>query len=267
MPLEYQLKSALQFSKRKDLDFPIHAQGEIEIVIMLGGSSLVTCGNVKTRIGPWDIFFAFPNQLHQYENSTDIDAYIMILPVKEFLPGYYNILSKQIPDYPVLPKGQWNAEDILPLVEKAYADRNVESALVMQGYFTVIVGKLLEKLSLKPRSAVTDGAMQRILEFLNQHYREPITRTDIARNLGYHSSYISHLFSDTMHVSLPEYMNLLRVEEACRILRETDMSISDIYAELGFQSIRNFNRVFHRRVGMTPREYRNHRNEETALPG
>ena len=265
MPLEYQLE-ALQFSKRKVLDFPIHAQGEIEIVIMLGGTSFVTCGSVKTWIGPGDIFFAFPNQLHQYENSTDIEAYIMILPVKEYLPGYYNLLSKQIPVYPVLTAKQWDAEDVLPLVEKAYLDRNTASALVMQGYFSVIIGKLLEKLELKARSAVTDGAMQRILEYLNQHYREPITRKDIAKNLGYHSSYISHLFSDTMHISLPEYLNSLRVEEACRILRETDIPISDFCTELGFQSIRNFNRVFLRRMAMPPREYRNRKQEETALP-
>lgn len=264
MPLEYQL-DVLQFSKRNDLDFPIHAQGEIEIVIMLRGNCLVTCGNVKVKIGPGDIFFAFPNQLHQYENSTDVEAYIMILPVQEFLPGYYNLLSKQVPLYPVLSAENWDPEDILPLVEKAYLDRNVESTLVMQGYFTVITGKLLEKLALKPRSSVSDGAMQRILEFLNQHYREPITRMDIGKKLGYHSSYISHLFSDSMHISLPEYLNSLRIEEACRILRETDIPISDFCSEIGFQSIRNFNRVFFQRLGMTPREYRNLKQEETAL--
>jgi len=223
---------------------------------MLQGSCRVSCGNATDTIHAGDVFLAFPNQIHHYEGSENLDSYLLIIPVNSFLPAFHSLLTKHVPVSPILRSGQWDQGDLLPLVERAYRDKKHSSLPVMQGYLTVIIGKLLEVIVLRPRSAATEGTLQRILEYLNTHYCESISRSDVARALGFHDSYVSHLFSDSMHISLPEYVNSLRIEDACRLLRESDSTITDICAELGFQSIRSFNRVFLRRVGITPTEYR-----------
>ena len=169
-----------------------------------------------------------------------------------------------LPKTPVLRAGEWNEAGILPLLRQAYDDKSSCRSPVMQGYLQVIVGKLLESVALIPRSSVSEGALQRILQYINLHYREPITRSSVAHALGYHDSYISHLFSKTMHTSLPEYRNTLRIDDACRLLQETELSITEITSELGFQSIRNFNRVFLQRKGMSPRAFRNQQKNQTA---
>ena len=266
MRLDYQFDHAFTFSYRENLDFRLHAQGELEIAIICSGSCRVNVDGNDYVLREGDVLAVFPDQLHEYVDSQNLRAYLMIIPLKAYLSAYYGTLTKMLPQNPVLQSGMWDAEGVLPIVEQAFRGRIHSSPPVMQGYLMVIVGKLLESFSLIPRSSVSTGALQRILQYINGHYREPITRSTVAHAIGYHDSYISHLFSRTMHVSLPEYINALRTDEACRFLRETEMSVTEICSELGFQSIRNFNRVFQNRKGMTPREYRSISRKQTALP-
>lgn len=260
MKLNYQHDHKFSFSKRVNLDFGLHAQGEVELGFMLGGSCTISCGNVVDTVGAGDVFLMFPNQPHAYEGSKDVEAYLLIVPVKRYLPAYQNILMKQIPFYPILRKGQWD-ERVLMFVEQAYRDRAAVSETVMQGYLTVIIGKLLDVIQLQEQQTGTDEVLRRMLEYINERYREDITRKDIARAVGYNESYVSHLFSDTMHTTLPEYIHTLRIDDACRLLLETDMPVSQIASRLGFASIRNFNRVFLKRTGISPRQFRNNAKE------
>lgn len=237
------------------LDFRNHAQGELEFGIMLKGACRFVCGNTDIVLRPGDVFFAFPNQPHRYEGSQDVDAYLLIVPVKRYLSPYYNLLMKQIPGCAVLHKGEYDPS-IIALAERALSDMSTASEPVLQGYLLVIVGKLLESLSLRQRQSGTEQALRRVLHYLNEHYRESITRSEVAKAVGYNESYVSHVFSQTMGTTLPEYVHMMRVEDACHMLKETELTVTQIAAELGFGSIRNFNRIFLKRIGTTPTEYR-----------
>lgn len=258
MKLDYQIDHRFSFTVRDNLDFHMHAQGEIEIGFMLRGSCDITCGKVTDTVRAGDVFFMFPNQPHAYENSRDVVAYLLIVPVRRYLSAYHSILLKQTPVCPILRQGAWD-ESLLWLVERAYQDKAQVSETVMQGYLTVIFGKLLESILLREQPAGADEIMRRMLEYINEHYRTGITRQELAKAVGYNESYVSHLFSQTMGITMPAYIHSLRIEDGCRMLLETDMSVTHIALELGFGSIRNFNRVFYKKTGLTPRQYRERR--------
>jgi AraC-like DNA-binding protein len=57
-------------------------------------------------------------------------------------------------------------------------------------------------------------------------------------------------------INFCSYINILRVNEACSLLQQSDKSIIEIAEESGFSSLRTFNRAFLRHVGISPREYR-----------
>ena len=255
MRLDYQFDHAFSFSRRDNLDFRNHAQGELEFGIILAGSCHFVCGSTDAVLRAGDTFFAFPNQPHRYEDSCAVDAYLLIVPVKRYLSAYYNPLIKQAPECAVLHKEQYDAS-ILSVVERAFSDLRTASEPVLQGYLMVIVGKLLESLQLQQRQSGTEEALRQVLRYLNEHYRENITRRDIAKAAGYNESYISHLFSQTMGMTLPEYVHMMRIDDACLMLKETDLTVTRIASELGFASIRNFNRIFLKRTGKTPTQYR-----------
>lgn len=254
MKLLYQDNHGYRFVKdSRWLDFPPHLHEAVEVYYFLEGESLVQCGTEKYRLSAGDLFIAFPNQIHGYEESKHIHGYIMILQPKVWLKPYYKQLTEKLPVQPFLKKGSFEHTGIPELLDMACRDQETVSREVLQGYFAVIFGKLLSLLNLTDSE---NDALQRVLLFIHDHYKEPISRKDIARAAGYTESHVSHLFSATMRTSLPDYINALRVEDAKELLKETDLSVSQIAATLGFGSIRNFGRAFQKFTSTTPKDYR-----------
>ena len=256
MQLLYEQKNTYIFRKTTNLDFPVHLHDAVEIVYLKSGSSVFIHGTEKTCLKAGDIFISFPNQIHGYENSLDTQLYLMILPVQPYLSVYRKLLAEKLPVCPYLKKGCWQSEDIEQLLEMALADKNRAGDAVMQGYFQTIVGKLLNQLVLHDTHLEAEDALRSILLYIGSHYTEPLTRKEIAKVVGYNESYISHLFADTLKTTLPDYIHSLRMGDAARLLSQTNQSVSSIALDLGFGSLRNFNRVFLKWYGMTPSQYR-----------
>lgn len=257
MKLLYQDYHRFQFTHRtQHLDFVPHLHDAVEVFFFTQGSSTVLCGNERFRLGAGDVFVAFPNRIHGYEYSEDIRGYLLIIPMKPYLQAYRKILMNQLPERPYLSAGNWEESGLRELLELAYRDRKKTPEQVMQGYLQVIVGKLLSLLTLTQAPAEGDDVLKRVLMYLNTHYTSPVSRQELAQALGYNESYISHVFAGTMKTTIPEYIGSLRVQDAARLLKQTDYSVTQIASELGFGSIRNFNRVFLKQTGLSPKEYR-----------
>ena len=78
----------------------------------------------------------------------------------------------------------------------------------------------------------------------------------LERELHLNKYYISHLFSSKLGIRFNDYVNSLRVSQACRLLRDTEMPITEISDAVGFNTQRTFNRAFARFRGCSPGEYR-----------
>ena len=75
----------------------------------------------------------------------------------------------------------------------------------------------------------------------------------IARGNKY---YLSSIFSGRLHMNFRQYLNHFRVEYASRLMKESHLPLTHIWAEAGFNSQRSFNRAFSDIMGMSPLEYR-----------
>lgn len=257
MPLLYEEKTRYRFTKEScPKDFPIHIHNAVEICVMLEGSCRVLYENRKFDVEAGDIFFAFPNQPHGYEENRNTKRYLLILPLKPYLEMFYKTLTEQLPESPILPKGTWEDLGLLPVLQLGSTDAYHASEMVMQGYFAVIVGKLLSRMKLKHNDSSSENILRSILLYVHSHYTEPINRRDIARSIGYNESYISHVFGSVLHMSLTQYAQTLRIDDAANLLTTTKLPVIQIASELGFGSVRSFDRVFLKRMGMTPKEYR-----------
>ena len=256
MKLFHQKKERSRLNRQHILDFPVHLHNAVELVLLLEGSSVILQGDGKHPMAAGDLYLSFPMQPHGYESSQNIDAYVWIIPVTPYLAPYQSLLEQKLPVGPVLRQQQWEAAGIGQLITMAAAEQASASPEVMQGYIQLIIGKLLALYDLIPRPSTGADAMEQLLLFLNTHYREPLTRKQIAHAIGYNESYISHLFSDVFQITLTDYLTALRLEDGARFLRETDMPVSQIALSVGFGSIRSFHRAFSQKFGISPREYR-----------
>ena len=83
-----------------------------------------------------------------------------------------------------------------------------------------------------------------------------LTLTRLARRAGLPARSVSNAVNRVHGRNVSQYINDIRIEEACRLLRETDVSVTQAIYESGFQTKSNFNREFLRVTGSTPREWR-----------
>ena len=96
-----------------------------------------------------------------------------------------------------------------------------------------------------------------VIEHVVANYREELTLADSARMACMSPSAFSRHFHATTGNRFTDFINRVRVGQACVKLYETDERISSICFNVGFRNLANFNRQFSRIKGMTPRAYRN----------
>ncbi|WP_164821544.1 AraC family transcriptional regulator [Paenibacillus koleovorans] len=99
--------------------------------------------------------------------------------------------------------------------------------------------------------------LSRIVQFLNQHYESTLSLQQVAGHFGISAAYLSRTFRTITGFHFVEYLNLVRVREAGRLLAGTDLKLAEVAARAGFESLNHFGRLFKRTMRMTPLQYRN----------
>jgi len=104
--------------------------------------------------------------------------------------------------------------------------------------------------------------LARALEFMETHLADDLTREQTARVAGLSPSHFSHLMRAKTGWSFTELLTRLRVDRACQLLVRTDAPLAQIALECGFGDQSYFTRVFRKRTGRTPGDYRHGRPPE-----
>ncbi|MFH0918796.1 MAG: AraC family transcriptional regulator [Fibrobacterota bacterium] len=98
--------------------------------------------------------------------------------------------------------------------------------------------------------------MEPVRRYLDLNYTEHVSIESLARRSGYSGPYLCRLFKEYTGKTLYDYILDKRAQTAMMLLRSTDKSVSRVAMESGFSDISFFNKLFRRKVGMAPREYR-----------
>lgn len=102
--------------------------------------------------------------------------------------------------------------------------------------------------------------MKRLLDYIKDHYAEPLTLTDIAKHFHFNPSYLSSYFSSHNDEGFIEYLNRIRIEEASKRLVEGKATISEISGIVGYSDHSYFCKVFKKFTGLSPSQFRRKHN-------
>lgn len=92
--------------------------------------------------------------------------------------------------------------------------------------------------------------------YLHSHYTESVTLDTLASLTHLSRNYFSELFSASTRSTFKSYLIELRLRHACRLLANTDMSVTDVCFSSGFESFSNFMRSFKSKYRVTPLKFR-----------
>ena len=91
---------------------------------------------------------------------------------------------------------------------------------------------------------------------MQENIENRITLADVLRYVGYSQSHFSAVFKKHTGQSPLAYFNRLKIEYACRLLKETDLKMNQICYKIGIDDPFYFSRMFSKQMGMSPTEYR-----------
>src|ERR1700688_2113654 len=98
--------------------------------------------------------------------------------------------------------------------------------------------------------------IDRVRDYIEQHFREHISLRDVAAALGYSRSHLTNLVSTATGKPLNAWIIERRITAAQQQLTDPYATVAEIAAAVGFGDTANFSRKFKRIVGMTPSEWR-----------
>jgi len=230
-----------------------HLHRHMELVYLTRGAGMAVADQWSGRLEPGDVYLAFPNQIHFFEDIPARGFVFIVLP--DLFPDLEDIFSNRLPRCPVIRK-KFLPPDLPQRLETICRCANSGDRLeqvMARGYMQALLAQLLQHMELAEAGGNQDS-VKRVLLFCSEHYRQPITLEQAARRLHLSGDYISHLFTHRIGIHFPDFINDLRVEHVCSLLTP-GCSVTEVAYESGFSSIRSFNRNFRRRMGTSPSEY------------
>lgn len=105
------------------------------------------------------------------------------------------------------------------------------------------------------------SAGESLLEYIKEHFREPVDLVSASSAVGYSDSYASEKLRELTGMNFTEYLTFIRMEEASSLLNNTDLSVNEISYLVGYQDPAYFRRIFKKNMDSTPSEFRKRSNE------
>ena len=106
------------------------------------------------------------------------------------------------------------------------------------------------------RSRAEPVAIWKARKYIDEHSREELSLTRVAKAVNMNANYLSENFKRVTGINFVDYVAHARFKNACDLLRNSRLRISEIAFAVGFQSLSQFNRVFKKLSGKSPSAYR-----------
>ena len=271
-----------QINYGERLAFDAHLHDHIEMVGMIRGKARAYVDSRAYEIKAGDVVIVFPNQIHRYE-KIDEEFYMIFIFPPELIEDFTEIFRTKIPESAVVPQMmkdaciQYGMERIMELfgmqgLGDSSKDRAAQFRAMyrrqasleilpfqrteIKGNFLIILSRLFAQMKLISFNQAESQSIQMILNYCTAHVHEPLLLEQVAKILHLSKYYISHLFSEKLHMTYGTYIHTLKITEAAKLLEKSDYSVTEVAFASGFNSMRTFNRVFKKYTGVTPQDYR-----------
>ena len=241
--------------------YSMHFHDSIEITLLAKGTCKQIINGTEYFVPTYSYFVMGRQDSHRFcEYSSDNLLYnLMIMP--SLLPeSVLKILEDMLTDkICTLPESV--GKTVISLMDALIRLQNSND-----GYAPSIISSLLQNLvdiflyhyKTHPTSKtiLNENVLQSALFYINANYTNALTLNDIAQHSSCNPTYISEHFHKKMGITIKQYITVLRVKRAKKLLTSSNESIMTVCYESGFSSLASFNRNFLEQEGISPSAYR-----------
>lgn len=235
-----------------------HLHYHIELVYIKKGGVIAYVDTERYEMKPGDFLFVPPNKIHYFDDiESHVDCHLFIIS-PDLVPDLKELLCSETILSSVIQNSNQNSrlEWLMSILSDVNSLPELNREIIMRGYLNAFFGELLNMLPQHIYRTDDSLSMKAIIQYCSQNFTRDLSLSVLEEELHLSKYYISHLFSSKLGIRFNDYINSLRISDACRYLRTTSMSVTDIAVTSGFGTLRTFNRAFRKKMNISPSTYR-----------
>jgi len=229
----------------------VHWHDFYEIEYVISGSGNYMINGQPSQVEEGILYFMTPVDFH-YVNTSETEIFNVMFSGN--LVSYDRLAS--FTEY-TSPKAIYIPPQMRPLIVSLLEE--IVEHQKDEDYSAVLLECLLMKLShtlVSSREKGKSSLARKMQFYIINHFREKVTLEDVAKYVNLTPTYASAVFKKEMDTNFKRYLNDLRFSYAKKLLTCSDMSVTQICGECGFEDYPNFIRRFKERFGMSPSQVR-----------
>ncbi|PFI60727.1 helix-turn-helix domain-containing protein [Priestia megaterium] len=252
-----------------------HWHKELEFIFLVKGRILVQIGTSYIELKSEEAIYIPMGQLHAaYPLTNDSftlyaivfsDALLSSFTYDSIQRNYIDLLKQPDVTHPSAIKSEtaWKRsilESLVSIIDE-YKDKNSAFELTIKARLLLTLSLMIKNNYLVfNKNSSDEGKLNRlkqVLEYIDEHFYEKITISRLSSLLNMSEGHFSRFFKSIVNMTPIEYINIIRVNKASALLKQTDKKIIDISMEVGFDNPSYFIKTFKKQKKCTPSQFRN----------
>ncbi|BBF45324.1 DNA-binding response regulator, AraC family [Lachnospiraceae bacterium KM106-2] len=254
---------------------PMHWHEEMEIVIIEEGVLEVSVDLNSFIAKEGDIILIMPYMLHsfkQYQHEKFVANTILFhmsimnhLTTDACAVKYFTPFMDHKYEVPYVltnrDKGYQGVHTCLREIMQTYDEKRECYELMIKAQLYKLFVQFFRNVFVKKKNEVigktdTIKNVKAVIDYIEQHYMEPITVDELAEIVNFSKHYFMCFFKKSIGMTCVNYLNEYRLNIATDLLANSDMTIMEIASKVGIGNVSYFNRVFKSKFEVTPKQYR-----------
>lgn len=243
----------------ENLSYETHFHKSFEAWFCCQGKIEATCDNVALTLVRGDFLLVFPYVAHSFSVDKDSRLWVGVFS-GDYIPELEKIALTRRPQVKVFKpektEMQCIANTIIRNVSPGDLKQDGAEALSIKCGLYALASAFLANATLLQQDK-SDDISTEIIRYIEDNYTQNINLKTMASELGYNYQHLSRVFRKTMKMSFRDLINQYRFDCACAMLHDKKITVTQAALDSGFQSVRNFNRIYKEKTGLSPKNETN----------
>ena len=250
--IEKAIPDIFSSNRHIDVECVVHIHATMEIVIVNKGTLTMTADGKKYDIPEGHGLFIPPFSPHTFHSNEPNLCHVLSFS-EVLVPYFFDFVKKNSPTMHLFKLSDASRE----LSERLLPNRsNSADYITAEAVLAPLCHDIYTGCRFEPRRVVLSDTFSRVIDYIEAHYTEDIDLEKVAHATGAHPVTVSKIFTKSTGVGFHYYLQYQRCSHAAYLLKNKNMSISEVAYDSGFGSIRSFNRAFFSVYNVTPTQYK-----------
>ena len=254
----------------RSFQIPVHWHDEFEIIYVRSGFLTVSISGESYIGKTGEAFVVSPGNLHLMGSQSDtVDYYTFLFPLKYISFRTDDMLDEKLLEplnsghLMICPRVKDTAKELCEQLIKIYEAKNdeSESKITTQVKTKIILLQFILEMWKKGFVIENDTSGRNTVEkemvsYIQQNFTGKISLREFGEQFHLSEKYISRYFKEHFHITISQYVTYLRLKHAKQLLQDTDIPVTEIAMQSGYQNISYFIRSFKKTYEVSPLQYR-----------